>query len=220
MKQELEQLLVDEIGDAHVMTSVDTPMRSDAFEKNDAEKIAGIARHFAAIMEELGLDLADDSLKGTPYRVAKMYVRELFRGLNPANKPDISVFENKYRYGKILIEKDISLYSACEHHFLPIVGKAHIGYIAAEQVIGLSKINRIVDYYARRPQVQERLTLQILKELQHVLGTESVIVVIEASHLCVSARGVKDTGSSTTTIEYGGDFLQQQQRNEFLELIR
>ncbi|MBK1440699.1 GTP cyclohydrolase I FolE [Parapedobacter sp. ISTM3] len=216
--QKIPEQLLDDLGDAHVMTSIETPLRPDAFDKTDGEKIATIARHFAAIMEALGLDLTDDSLKGTPRRVAKMYVKELFRGLNPANKPDLSVFDNKYGYGRMLVEKDIDVSSACEHHFLPMIGRAHVGYIADKQVIGLSKINRIVEYYARRPQVQERLTLQVFNELKQALGTESVIVVINAEHLCVSARGVRDRGSRTTTLEYGGAFSDKELREEFLRM--
>ncbi|SEK60424.1 GTP cyclohydrolase I FolE [Parapedobacter koreensis] len=219
MQEETEQLLVDEMGDAHIMTSIDTPLRPDAFDKPDEEKIANIARHFAAIMEELGLDLTDDSLRGTPHRVAKMYVRELFRGLDPANRPNLSVFENKYGYGRMLVEKDIDVSSACEHHFLPIIGRAHVGYIAGEKVIGLSKINRIVEYYSRRPQVQERLTLQVFNELKRALSTENVIVVVEAEHLCVSARGIRDPHSRTTTLEYGGLFADQKLRDEFLRMV-
>ena len=171
-------------------------------------------------MYELGLDLQDDSLSGTPYRVAKMYINELFYGLNPVNKPKLSTFENRYGYNKLLIEKDIRVNSACEHHFLPIVGRAHIGYIPKDRVIGLSKINRIVDYYAHRPQVQERLTLQIYNELRSTLATDDIIVVIDADHLCVSARGVKDTSSSTTTLEYSGIFLSESKRNEFFNLLK
>ncbi|MCG8323496.1 MAG: GTP cyclohydrolase I FolE [Cytophagales bacterium] len=206
-------------GDHHVMTSVDTPLRKDAFVKTDEEKMANIEKLFGGIMEELGLDLSDDSLKGTPYRVAKMYVKELFQGLDPKNKPSLSVFDNKYQYNKMLIEKDITFSSACEHHFLPIVGKAHIGYISSGKVIGLSKLNRIVAYYGRRPQVQERMTLQILNELENALQTKDIIVVIEAEHLCVSTRGVNDKTSRTTTLEYGGKFTETQLRNEFYQLI-
>lgn len=207
------------MGDSHVMTSIETPLRADAFDRPDEEKIANITRHFAAIMEELGLDLTDDSLRGTPHRVAKMYVTELFRGLNPANRPSVSVFDNKYGYGKMLVEKNIDVSSACEHHFLPIIGRAHVGYIAEKQVIGLSKINRVVEYYARRPQVQERLTLQIFNELRRVLSADSVIVVVEAEHLCVSARGIRDPYSRTTTLEYGGAFLEAECREEFFKMI-
>ncbi|WP_240199728.1 GTP cyclohydrolase I FolE [Sphingobacterium siyangense] len=202
------------------MTSVDTPLRSDAFDRTDEEKINKISQLFKGIMYELGLDLQDDSLSGTPYRVAKMYINELFYGLNPVNKPKLSTFENRYGYNKLLIEKDIRVNSACEHHFLPIVGRAHIGYIPKDRVIGLSKINRIVDYYAHRPQVQERLTLQIYNELRSTLATDDIIVVIDADHLCVSARGVKDTSSSTTTLEYSGIFLSESKRNEFFNLLK
>lgn len=206
-------------GDNHIMTSADTPLREDAFVKSDEEKMANIEKLFGGIMEELGLDLTDDSLRGTPYRVAKMYVKEFFHGLNPDNKPSLSVFENKYQYNKMLVEKDITFSSACEHHFLPIIGKAHIAYISSGMVIGLSKLNRIVEYYGKRPQVQERMTLQIFNELKNALKTEDVIVVVEAEHLCVSTRGVNDKTSRTTTLEYGGKFTDTDLRNEFYQLI-
>ena len=214
-----ERFNFEESGDAHSMTSVETPLRPDAFVKSDAEKINNIEKLFGEIMEELGLDLKDDSLKGTPYRVAKMYVKEMFQGLNPENKPSLSVFENKYRYNKMLVEKDITFASACEHHFLPIVGKAHVAYISSGKVIGLSKINRVVEYYGKRPQVQERMTMQIFEELKEALDTEDVIVVVEAEHLCVSTRGVNDKTSRTTTLEYGGKFKDEALRNEFYQLI-
>lgn len=207
----------DHIGDNHILTSVKTPMLATAFDKTDDEKIANIQKYFEKIMEELGLDLSDDSLSGTPYRFAKMYVKELFYGLNPGNKPKISTFENKYGYQKMLVEQNITIDSSCEHHFLPITGHAHIGYIPKDKVIGLSKINRLVDYYAHRPQVQERLCLQILKDLQETLETEDVIVVITAKHLCVSSRGIKDKSSRTTTIEYGGSFKTPSIRGDFFK---
>lgn len=210
---------IELLGNDHVATSVDTPLRSDAFDKSDEDKMEVIEGYFEKIMEELGLDLSDDSLSGTPYRVAKMYVKELFYGLNPANKPKLSTFSNKYGYRKMLVEQNIAIDSSCEHHFLPIVGHAHIAYIPNDKVIGLSKINRLVDYYAHRPQVQERLCLQILNELQEALETEDVIVVINAKHLCVSSRGIKDKTSYTTTIEYGGCFEQIEHRNEFLRCL-
>lgn len=208
----------DQIGDNHILTSVETPMLPTAFDKSDDEKIANIQGYFAKIMDELGLDLTDDSLSGTPYRFAKMYVKELFYGLNPANKPKISTFENKYGYQKMLVEQNITIDSSCEHHFLPIIGHAHVGYIPKDRVVGLSKINRLVDYYAHRPQVQERLCLQILKDLQDVLGTEDVIVIVNAKHLCVSSRGIKDKESFTTTVEYGGSFNETNIRNEFFKI--
>jgi GTP cyclohydrolase I len=209
----------ENLGDNHIGTSVETPLRADAFDRTDAEKIETISFHYMKIMEELGLDLTDDSLNGTPYRVAKMYVKELFSGLDPKNKPKISVFDNKYEYNKMLIESDITFNSSCEHHFLPIIGKAHVGYISSGKVIGLSKINRIVQYYGRRPQVQERMTMQIFNELKTALQTDDVIVVVEAEHLCVSTRGVNDKSSKTTTIEYGGQFSDTQIRNDFFKMI-
>ena len=209
----------EEIGDNHIMTSIETPLRKDAFVKSDEEKMANIEHHFRAIMEELGLDLTDDSLRGTPHRVAKMYVQEIFRGLDPKNKPKLSVFENKYNYDKMLVESDIMINSACEHHFLPIRGKTHVGYISSGKVIGLSKINRLVQYFAERPQVQERLVIQIYNELKKVLETDDVIVIVTAEHLCVSSRGVKDSTSLTTTLEYGGKFEDIEVRQEFLRLL-
>lgn len=214
-----EDILIDAIGDEHVGTSYDTPLREDAFRLDDQTKIEMIEKHFKSIMEIMGLDLTDDSLSGTPKRVAKMYIKEIFRGLNPANKPDIKLFDNKYKYNQMLVEKNITLYSNCEHHFVPIIGKAHVAYISSGKVIGLSKLNRIVQYYAQRPQVQERLNIQIANELKEILQTEDVAVVIEATHLCVSSRGIKDTQSSTVTAEYGGKFLDVDTRNEFLKHI-
>jgi GTP cyclohydrolase I len=209
----------DEIGDEHIMTGVETPMVKDAFVKSDTEKKEIIAFHFKKIMETMGLDLTDDSLKGTPERVAKMYIDEIFSGLNPANKPKIALFENKYKYSEMLVEKNISFYSNCEHHFVPIFGKAHVAYISNGKVIGLSKLNRIVQYFSKRPQVQERLTIQIADELKRVLGTEDVAVFIDAKHLCVSSRGIKDDTSSTVTVYYGGAFQNESTRNEFLKYI-
>jgi GTP cyclohydrolase IA len=199
--------------------SLETPMRSDAFDMSDDDKIAKIKEHFTAIMETLGLDLRDDSLSQTPKRVAKMYVKEIFSGLNPANKPSVTLFENKYGYNQMLVEKNISLYSMCEHHFVPIIGKAHVAYIANGKVIGLSKIHRIVKYYAKRPQVQERLTKQITEALKATLGIEDVAVAIDARHMCVECRGVEDVTSSTITSALSGQFLNEPTRSEFLRFI-
>ena len=213
MKNTLE---MDEIGENHLMTSIETPIREDAFALDDELKIELIEEKFRDIMNILGLDLNDDSLKGTPHRVAKMYVKEIFSGLNPANKPKIALFENKYQYKEMLVEKDITFYSNCEHHFVPIIGKVHVAYISNGSVIGLSKINRIVQYYAKRPQVQERLTIQIANALKDALKTEDVAVIVDAHHLCVSSRGIQDINSSTVTSSYNGKFLSEQLRNEFL----
>lgn len=210
---------IETIGDNHISTNIETPMRSDAFAKSDDEKIEQIQFHFSKIMEEIGLDITDNSLSGTPYRFAKMYVKELFYGLNPKNKPKLSTFKNNYGYGKMLIEQNITIDSCCEHHFLPIIGHAHVAYIPNERVIGLSKINRLVNYYAHRPQVQERLSLQIMNELKNALNTESVIVMISAKHMCVSTRGIQDKSSFTTTLEYGGEFEKLEVRNEFLKCL-
>jgi GTP cyclohydrolase I len=209
----------DELGDAHVATSVDTPLRPDAFEIDDEAKIDKIEHHFREIMHTLGLDLSDDSLQGTPRRVAKMYVKEIFHGLDPRNKPEVTLFENKYRYNEMLVEKNITFYSNCEHHFVPIFGKAHVAYMSSGKVIGLSKLNRIVQYFARRPQVQERMTMQIAEELKRVLETEDVAVIIDAAHLCVSSRGVGDVNSTTVTAEYSGRFEQPEVREELLKYI-
>ncbi|MCW5520981.1 GTP cyclohydrolase I FolE [Aureitalea sp. L0-47] len=208
------------MGNDHVGSSTDTPMRDDAFELSDIEKIARIKEDIKNIMQTLGLDLTDDSLKGTPTRVAKMFVQELFAGLHPERKPKASTFENKYKYGEMLVEKNITLYSTCEHHLLPIVGKAHIAYISNGTVVGLSKMNRIVDYFAKRPQVQERLTMQVVKELQKILKTEDVACVIDAKHLCVNSRGIRDIDSSTVTSEFGGKFKDPEVRRDFLDYIK
>lgn len=210
----------DNMGDDHISSTEDTPMREDAFALNDKEKIEKIKASVTDILHTLGLDLNDDSLKGTPNRVAKMFVNEIFGGLHPDRKPKASTFDNKYKYGEMLVEKNITLYSTCEHHLLPIVGRAHIAYISNGSVVGLSKMNRIVDYFAKRPQVQERLTIQVVKELQKVLGTEDVACIIDAKHLCVNSRGISDIESSTVTAEYGGKFKEEAVRREFLNFIQ
>ncbi|MCG6188560.1 GTP cyclohydrolase I FolE [Maribellus maritimus] len=207
------------IGDNHIATSIETPLKKDAFVLSDKKKMEIIEDKFRDIMDTLGLDLTDDSLSGSPRRVAKMFVQEIFYGLDPKNKPAISVFENKFKYGEMLVEKDINMNSFCEHHFLPIVGKAHVAYFSSGQVIGLSKINRIVDYFARRPQVQERLTVQIASELKKILKTEDVAVVIDAKHMCVSCRGIRDESSTTVTAEYSGKFKDKSVREEFLKYL-
>lgn len=206
--------------DEHIATSLNPPIRIDAFEMSDELKMQLIQKHFREIMLTLGLDLTDASLRGTPHRVAKMFVKEVFNGLNPANKPEIKLFENKYQYNEMLIEKNIALYSYCEHHFVPIIGKAHVAYISNGNVIGLSKINRLVQYYAKRPQVQERLTNQIADALKEALETEDVAIVIDAVHLCVASRGVNDTNSSTITSYFSGKFTEDTVKNEFLSLIK
>ncbi len=211
---------IEEMGDAHAGSSANTPLREDAFEKTDQEKIDLIKEDVKSILDTLGLDLTDDSLKGTPLRVAKMFVNEVFAGLHPKRKPKASTFENKYKYGEMLVEKNITVYSTCEHHLLPIVGKAHVAYISNGTVVGLSKMNRIVDYFAKRPQVQERMTMQIVHELQNVLGTPDVACVVDAKHLCVNSRGIRDIESSTDTSEFGGAFKQKEVRREFLDYIK
>tara|TARA_B100000767_G_C19776279_1_gene542769 strand:+ start:839 stop:1519 length:681 start_codon:yes stop_codon:yes gene_type:complete len=211
---------IDNYGDDHLSSSAITPLRANAFAISNTEKIELIEEKVAEILDILGMDLTDDSINGTPKRVAKMYVNEIFSGLHPDNKPKASTFNNKYKYGQILVEKNITLYSTCEHHLLPIVGKAHVAYISKGTVVGLSKMNRIVQYYAKRPQVQERLTLQIVEELKKVLGTEDVACVIDAKHLCVNSRGINDISSSTVTSEFGGAFKTKETKREFLDYIQ
>ena len=215
-----ELTLIDEVGDDHHATSIDTPLKPDAFDLSDEEKMKKIEAHFREIMDTIGLDLTDDSLNGTPRRVAKMFIKEIFSGLNPENKPAISLFENKFQYKEMLVEKGIQVHSFCEHHFLPIYGKAHVAYIANGKVIGLSKLNRIVEFFAKRPQVQERLTVQIAEELKKVLNTEDVAVYIEAKHMCVQMRGIEHNDCVTITSEYGGAFQRESVRNEFLQAIK
>ena len=211
---------LDEIGDNHIATNAQNPVRSDAFDISDDQKIELIKKDVESILLTLGMDLTDDSMKGTPNRVAKMFVKELFGGLNPEKKPKASTFENNYKYGEMLVEKNITLYSTCEHHLLPIIGRAHVAYISNGTVVGLSKMNRIVEYFAKRPQVQERLTMQIVQELQQVLNTQDVACVIDAKHLCVNSRGIKDIESSTVTSEFGGKFKEEATRREFLDYIK
>jgi len=208
-----------EQGDAHYASSQHTPLRPDAFELSDAEKIKRIAHHFEQIMQTLGLDLKDDSLAGTPQRVARMYVEELFSGLNPENAPRLSLFQNPYQYKQMLVEKDITVQSVCEHHFVPIIGRAHVAYISSGEVIGLSKLNRIVRHFCRRPQVQERLTIEIADALSEALNTPDVAVLIDAKHYCVIMRGVEDAASSTVTAEYRGRFRNDSTRADFLNYL-
>lgn len=215
----LSQQNADEIGNDHLFTGAETPMKKDAFVLSEEEKIKKIAANFTEIMDTLGLDLNDDSLKGTPLRVAKMYVKEIFSGLDPKQKPDAALFENNYKYDQMLVEKDISFYSNCEHHFVPIFGKAHVAYISSGKVIGLSKLNRIVQYFAKRPQVQERLTVQIAQELQKALNTKDVAVIIDARHLCVSSRGVQDQNSATVTSFYDGKFKEEGTKKELFSYL-
>ncbi len=216
---EIDREMIETMGDEHVGTSLETPLRADAFEVDDELKIELIEKHFREIMNIMGLDLHDDSLSGTPHRVAKMYVKEIFSGLNPANMPNVKLFENKYQYNEMLVEKNITVYSTCEHHFVPIIGKAHVAYISNGHVIGLSKINRIVRYFSKRPQVQERLTVQIANELKRILKTEDVAIVIDAAHLCVAARGVEDTASSTVTSSFSGKFKERSTKEEFMKYL-
>ncbi|MEP2667364.1 MAG: GTP cyclohydrolase I FolE [Cyclobacteriaceae bacterium] len=211
--------LDEEMDDDHILSSWETPVRPDAFDLDDDQKVEKIEKHFKEIMTILGLDLNDDSLAGTPRRVAKMYVKEVFSGLNPKNRPHARLFDNKYNYDQMLVEKDITFYSHCEHHFVPIYGKAHVSYFSTGKVIGLSKINRIVQYYSKRPQVQERLTVQIGKEIERALNTPHVGVVIDANHMCVASRGVGDTNSKTGTAYFSGKFQDENIKREFLNYI-
>ncbi|MEC7454343.1 MAG: GTP cyclohydrolase I FolE [Bacteroidota bacterium] len=219
-----DKLLQDSLDDFdandHQSNSANTPLREDAFDLSDQEKINRIEKDVSNILETLGMDMTDDSLRGTPKRVAKMFVQEIFGGLNPVKSPKLSTFENKYKYGHMLVEKNINLYSTCEHHLLPIVGKAHVAYISNGTVIGLSKMNRIVDFFAKRPQVQERLTRQVVHMLQSALQTKDVACVIDAKHLCVNSRGIRDVDCSTITAEFGGAFSRPEVKKEFLEYIR
>ena len=219
ISEKLNGYSFEEVGDDHLFTGLHTPMKADAFKLSDHEKKERIALLFEEIMDVMGLDLTDDSLKGTPKRVAKMYIDEIFSGLNPANKPKVALFDNKYQYNQMLVEKNITFYSNCEHHFVPIMGRAHLAYVSSGKVIGLSKLNRIVQYYAKRPQVQERLTNQIASELIEVLGTKDVAVIIDAKHLCVSSRGIKDESSATVTSYYGGVFNTPQKITELQNYI-
>ncbi|WP_408034049.1 GTP cyclohydrolase I FolE [Tenacibaculum sp. 1_MG-2023] len=211
---------IDEIGENHIATSAKTPLRADAFDISDDKKIERIQESVKEILETLGMDLTDDSMQGTPKRVAKAFVNELFMGLNPKNKPKASTFDNTYKYGEMLVEKNIIVYSTCEHHLLPIIGRAHVAYISNGKVIGLSKMNRLVEYYAKRPQVQERLTMQVVQAMQEALGTQDVACVIDAKHLCVNSRGIKDIESSTVTAEFGGAFKNKETKREFLDYIK
>jgi GTP cyclohydrolase I len=211
---------IEEIGENHVATSAENPIRPDAFDISDEEKIVKIEKSVKDILHTLGMDLTDDSIQGTPKRVAKAFINEMFMGLNPKNKPKASTFDNNYNYGEMLVEKNIVLYSTCEHHLLPIIGRAHVAYISDGKVIGLSKMNRIVEYFSKRPQVQERLTMQIVQAMQEALGTEDVACVIDAKHLCVNSRGIKDIESSTVTSEFGGRFKEKETKKEFLQYLQ
>jgi GTP cyclohydrolase I len=211
---------IDELGENHVATSAKNPIRSDAFDISNEEKIAKIEKSVQDILHTLGMDLTDDSIQGTPKRVAKAFINEIFMGLDPKNMPKASTFDNNYNYGEMLVEKNIVVYSTCEHHLLPIIGRAHVAYISSGKVIGLSKMNRIVEYYSKRPQVQERLTMQIVQAMQEALGTKDVACVIDAKHLCVNSRGIKDIESSTVTSEFGGKFKEKETKKEFLQYLQ
>ncbi|WP_397446246.1 GTP cyclohydrolase I FolE [Polaribacter sp. R77954] len=220
LKNKMNDERTEEIGENHIATSAKTPLRPDAFDISDEEKIAKIQESVKDILNTLGMDLTDDSLQGTPKRVAKAFVNEIFMGLNPKNMPKPSTFDNNYNYGEMLVEKNIVVYSTCEHHLLPIIGRAHVAYISDGKVIGLSKMNRIVEYFSKRPQVQERLTMQVVQAMQEALGTDNVACVIDAKHLCVNSRGIKDIESSTVTAEFGGKFKEPETKREFLDYLK
>ena len=220
LNNNMKEERIDEIGENHIATSAKTPLRDDAFDISDTEKIEKIQESVKDILQTLGMDLTDDSMQGTPKRVAKAFVNEIFMGLNPMNMPKASTFENNYNYGEMLVEKNIIVYSTCEHHLLPIIGRAHVAYISNGNVIGLSKMNRIVEYFSKRPQVQERLTMQIVQAMQEALGTQDVACVVDAKHLCVNSRGIKDIESSTVTSEFGGKFKEKETRKEFLQYLQ
>jgi GTP cyclohydrolase I len=211
---------IEELGENHVATSAENPIRPDAFDLSDKEKIVKIEASVKDILHTLGMDLTDDSIQGTPKRVAKAFINEMFMGLDPKNKPKASTFDNNYNYGEMLVEKNIVVYSTCEHHLLPIIGRAHVAYISDGKVIGLSKMNRIVEYFSKRPQVQERLTMQVVQAMQEALGTQDVACVIDAKHLCVNSRGIKDIESSTVTSEFGGKFKEKETKKEFLQYLQ
>jgi GTP cyclohydrolase I len=196
---------------------VETPMVSSDVTLDD--KHTQMAFHFSKIMELLQLDLSDDSLHETPRRVAKMYLKEVFGGLDYRNFPKVTTIDNKMTYDSMLVERHIRVNSMCEHHFVPIIGEAFVAYIPDKKVIGLSKINRVVEFFCRRPQVQERLVEQIYEALTLILDTPNVAVVIKATHLCVRLRGVEDSNSDTITSKLGGAFFSGNLRNEFLQSI-
>lgn len=187
--------------------------------KSKQEKIELISSSVRGILEILGMDLTDDSLQGTPLRVAKMFVNEIFMGLDPQCKPKASTFENKYRYGEILVEKNITLYSICDCHLQPIVGKAHVGYISKGTVLGLSKMNRMVDYFARKPQTLEHIAFEVVKELQENLKTDDVICVIDAKYLCQKNNEEKSRKGTVLTFECGGVFKEETKKNDFISYV-
>lgn len=201
-----------------VLNRVETPtVPSDL---SDADKTNAIEHHFRDIMEALGLDLTDDSLIDSPRRVAKMFVSEIFWGLDYDNFPKCTAVENKMRYDEMVVERNISVMSSCEHHFVVIDGNATVAYIPGQHVLGLSKLNRIVEYFSKRPQIQERLTEQIYFALQYILGTDDIAVVVDAIHYCVRSRGVEDHGSSTVTSKLGGRFRTDPAlRAEFMSIV-
>ena len=196
------------------------PLWTSSPAQNDEIKIKKISAHFREIMLTLGLDLDNDSLRGTPNRIAEMYVKEMFQGLDPKKEPKITLFENAFQYNEMLVEKNIRLHSCCEHHFVPIIGKVHIGYYSSGKLIGLSKINRLVNYYSKRPQLQERLTEQIAEALKNALSTNDVAVVINAAHMCLTTRGITDTDCKTLTSHYSGKFKNEEVKKEFLSYLQ
>lgn len=202
-----------------IKIGVESPMVETKLSKYE-ERLVTITRNVSEIMVALGLDLKDDSLCETPRRIAKMYLNEIFWGLDYNNFPKITTIENKMQYDNVLLERHIKVNSTCEHHFIPMMGEAFIAYLPDKKVIGLSKINRIVEFFSRRPQVQERLTEQIFHTLCMLLETDNVAVLIKAEHTCVKLRGVEDTNSDTLTSRLGGIFFNSPSRNEFYQSIR
>jgi GTP cyclohydrolase I len=199
---------------------LETPLVAESFVVPESEKVEKIAHHVKEILKTLGLNVEDPSLKDTPRRVAEMYVYELFRGLDLTNKPEVRLFPNQYGYQEPVIQCNISVKSVCEHHLVPFLGVAHVGYMPGDHVIGLSKLNRIVDFYSRRPQVQERLTNQIAFELKRILHTEDVFVIIEAEHFCVKIRGIQDQDALTITSHFSGIFQSQDMKNFVWQFVK
>lgn len=217
-KTKCDPVLGKEIHEHLVKCGVETPIKENQLDRK--EKIDIIEKHFKSIMETLGLDLSDDSLEETPTRVAKMYVNEIFWGLDYESFPKCTTVANKMNYDEMVVERNVTVMSACEHHFVTIDGTATIGYIPKDKVLGLSKLNRIVEYFARRPQIQERLTEQIYFALQYILGTDDIAVIIDAKHYCVKSRGVEDSCSSTVTSKMGGKFRTVPElRSEFMSIF-
>ena len=218
-KTKTDLVLGQQVHEYLVKMGVETPTFNVSMDRKD--KISEIEKSFSHIMQVLGLDLNDDSLMETPKRVAKMYVNEIFWGLDYDAFPKCTTVNNKMKYNEMVVERNVNVQSNCEHHFVVIDGLATVAYVPKDKVLGLSKINRIVEYFSKRPQIQERLTEQIFHTLQYILDTQDVAVLIDAQHYCVKSRGVEDTGSSTVTVRLGGGFKNHPEvRNEFYQIAR